>query len=210
MKLKFAVFRFRDENKIEFRDVNNLKQILRLYSVSQQPSCMTSSTSNLVYVDTSKTPRQVLWLEYSASPPRLSGVNHTRLENIRDICHLKYENKHLLVAIRDDGGISAYNKITDRLEWSVKGFLSGTERQMRACSLAADGDRGHLFVCDEANFSVQMFSADGVYLGCLLKEGEQSVGRPLMIRWCEESSSLVALHSKGLQYYLSVLSLQTQ
>ena len=195
---------------MEFRDVNNLKQILRMYSVSQQPSCMASSTSNLVYVDTSKTPRQVLWLEYSASPPRLSGVSHTRLENIRDICCLKYAHKHLLVAIRDDGGVSAYNKITDKLEWSVKGFLSGTDKQMKACSLAADDDRGHLFVCDEANFSVQMFSADGVYLGCLLKEGEQSVGRPLMIRWCENSSCLVALHSKGLQYYLSVLSVHAQ
>ena len=42
---------------------------------------------------------------------------------------------------------------------------------MRACSLASDGDRGHLFVCDEANFSVQMFSADGVYLGCFDKGG---------------------------------------
>ena len=74
--------------------------------------------------------------------------------------------------------------------------------------IAADG-HGRLFVCDFNNYVIQMFSvSDGQYLGCLIKEGEQSLGKPARISCCKMMPSLVVAHLVDRKWTISVIRLQ--
>ena len=56
-------------------------------------------------------------------------------------------------------------------------------------------EKGHIFVCDEANACVHMFHVQHrQHMGVLLSEGQQGIGVPLKAEWCKEKSSLVLAH----------------
>ena len=109
------------------------------------------------------------------------------------MCFIK-ENKRETVICLYSGlsGIYARNWYKQLL-WSVEGAVDG-KTEIRCVSVATDG-RGHLFVCDEANECIQLFSTDGLYIGCLVRQGEHGLGEPRLVRWCKKSSSLIVAHS---------------
>ena len=82
------------------------------------------------------------------------------------------------------------------------------KQRMDARGVTTDG-RGHLFVADfqKGNSSIQMFSVDGQYLGCLMKDVETH-GFPCRIHWCKKTASLLgAFFFKG-KLHLKVISVQ--
>ena len=91
-------------------------------------------------------------------------------------------------------GFYSYDVATQEQKWSVK-KKNATNMPTDICFAGVTTDRnGHLFVCDVNNACVEMFSTDGTYIGPLIKKGEQGLGCPEWIRWCETSSSLVVSH----------------
>ena len=147
----------------------------------------------LLYVDKSKYPRRVRWLDCSDTPlyPS-SGRNKTRTQqgNIQDLCYVNSKGKHILVTFEDFDTILAYDLEYDELEWSISGSLSGMRQKPSLCSITTDWD-DHLFACDCNNKCIQMFSTEGKYMGAaVLKEREQGLGKPWWIRWSQELSCL--------------------
>lgn len=100
--------------------------------------------------------------------------------------------------------IAAYDLQSKSFLWSVQGTLAGIEKKIKPCGITAD-ETGTLFVCDEENDAIHMFSADGDYTGCLLKKGDSGVESPRLIKWCKEKSCLVIYHRNETQHFVSVL-----
>ena len=134
------------------------------------------SPSILVYVDISKIPRQLHWLDCSEPEPKLLGINaNTNLSRVKDMCTAKLENETFLIVLSSDAKelIHAYHSTTGQLKWSVqKKIPSGT---FNSYGVAGDGN-SRLFVVDDTNKCIQMFSAlDGQYLECFMKKGDQGL-----------------------------------
>ena len=180
---------------IHFYDVNNFKEVVQCCSVAPHlPGRLcTSSPSTLMYLDYSKKPCEVRWLDCSGATPN-TGMNITRVpqhSGIYDICCLTH---NMLIITHGYKGLCAYNTQNDKLEWSVAGNLRLMKKPIGAQGVTTDG-RGHLFVCDAHNAAVQMFSvAEGKYIRALLNEGMQGFGTPRLVRWCRNTSSLVVVH----------------
>ena len=117
------------------------------------------------------------------------------------MCCTQVGDKQLLVTTRGKDGITAYNIDSDKLQWSVKGKLPGMETVLNAWGLATDG-YGHLFVCDYDSACIHKFSARGVYIGAVLKKGDQGFGQPWGIN-CYARSSLIVVHITKAQYQIS-------
>ena len=188
------MFYFRSEQKIEFRDTNNLHNVLRTHSVvPHQPGKLcTGIASTLLYVDRSNKPFKVHFLDLSKSTPVAKKVIHTQHSSIHELCYAQDGDKQLLVITDRDIGIFVYNIETDKLEWKIDKKLPGMEKPIDASGVATDG-RGHLFVGDymNGNRCIQMFSvSDGQDLGCLMTDVE-TLGDPGRICWCEKTFSLV-------------------
>ena len=157
-------------NKIEFRNKENVNEILLTYSVgSHQPGVLCAvSPSMLVYENRSKNP-QLHWLDCSEAKPKPQGIiANTNLPYVQDMCTTKLENEVLLIVLPYDANelIQAYNSTTGQPKWSVqKKITSGT---FKSYSVTGD-DNGRIFVADRINSCIQMFSAsDGQYLGCVV------------------------------------------
>ena len=113
---------------------------------------------------------------------------------LKDMCLVTKNEGEVLICLFDGAdGIYARNW-SNQLLWSVEGAMGGT-KEIRCVSVATDGT-DHLFVCDEANECIQRFSTDGLYMGCLVRQGEHGLGEPRLVRWCKKSSSLIVAHSK--------------
>ena len=191
---------FSASSKIDFRNRENLNEIVLTHSVApHQPAALCSiSPSVLVYEDTSKNPRQLHWLDCGEVKPRLLGITaNTDLTGVQDMCIVESENEKLLIVISyyEHGLIHAYNSVNGQLKWSVpkkipRGLFS---------SYAVSGDgNGRIFMADFTNNCIQMFSAsDGQYLECLMKRGYQGLGYPQKLRRSETTSSLVVGHNDG-------------
>ena len=59
----------------------------------------------------------------------------------------------------------------------VTGYLPGMEHKINPRAVTTD-EEGHLFVCDDYNDCLQMFSTDGRYLGAMLRQGAQGSDAP--------------------------------
>ena len=167
---------FSSTNIIEFRNTENINEILLTYSVApHQPGVLCAvSPSMLVYENRSKNPRQLHWLDCSEPAPKLLGITaNTNLPSVGDMSTAQSENETLLIVLPYDANelIHAYNSTTGQLKWSVqKKITSGT---FSSCGVAGDGN-GRIFVANWTNHCIQMFSAsNGLYLGCFLKKGDQ-------------------------------------
>ena len=65
------------------------------------------------------------------------------------------------------------------------------------------------FVCDVNNECIQMFHvADGRYMGAAIKKGEQGLGMPCRITWCNRISSLVVVHNKLAKWHITVFKVE--
>ena len=182
-----------------------------------KPGVMCAATpSILLYVDASKSPRDVHWLDLSESQPKPAAgkrVIHAQQDIFRDMSFSKDGNKQLLLVAGGDGGLFAYDTEMDKLEWKVEEMLPGMKYKFNAFGVATDG-HSHLFVSDfanphkDGNGCLQMFSVtDGQYLGCLMKDKEY-LGNPLRIFWCEKMSALLAAVLLKGKYHFSVINVQ--
>ena len=198
---------YRSEREIVFHDVVDLSVIVLTYSVTPgRPSrlCTVSSTT-LLYIDDSKLPREVRWLDCMTSPPRpTSGkqITHTQDDVIGDLCCVEHPNKQLLITVHKSSGINAYNTSSNKREWCVSGELTEGDDNICPRRIVTDGC-GHLFVIDTGNDCVQMFSTDSVYMGRLLEEEECCLGKLSKIDWCSKTSSVVVVHKRKRKYEIS-------
>ena len=62
--------------------------------------------------------------------------------------------------------IFAYDARSGEWKWGVEGKLEGMSEELVAHGVATDGI-GHLFVGDQHNKCIQIFSVDGRYMGAL-------------------------------------------
>ena len=208
------MFCFSEEQKIEFRDANDISRILHTHSVAPHlpGKLCTATPSTMLYDDGSKDDSDVHWLDLSDMPPKPAtgkGIVHTQQRNMKGMCFVQNGDKQLLIATEwENGSLFAYNTETDKQEWEVKRKLPGMEKDMDTSGVTTDG-RGHLFVGDKnGNKSIQMFSvSDGVYLGCLMKDVDAH-GAPARISWCESKSSLVAAFFWKGKWHLKVINVQ--
>ena len=104
--------------------------------------------------------------------------------------------------------IIAHNVEDGIIQWQTEDKIPWMEHPLDVRGIASDGC-GHLFVCDFNNYTIQMFSvSDGQYLGCLIKEGDQNLGKPARIAYCKMTSSLVVAHLVDRKWIISVIHLQ--
>ena len=185
----------------------NLRKVHLTRSVApQKPWSLCPSPPNaLLYVDESSNPNNI-----GLVTPTSSGILFvTQTNSAFMMCLVTFEGKELLVVTCGEsrltkGGVQVYNLKTKQLEWSVEGRLPSRNKVIKAQGLTTD-DHGHIFVCDDNNKCVQMFHvADGRYLGTLIRNGEQGLGEPFVIRWCSRISSFVIIHEKNDKWCISV------
>ena len=119
---------------------------------------------------------------------------------ITDMCRVEGTN-NLIITLTGFSrefkgtGFYSYDVDTEEQKWSVKEKNSANQiNDICFAGVTTDGN-GHLFVCDINNACVQIFSTDGTYMGPLIKKGQQGLGCPEWICWCEASSSLVVSHT---------------
>ena len=193
---------FSTGEKIEFRDLNDLKTVIQAHKVAFHESgrlCV-SSPSTLLYENQSNFPGEIHMLDCTGSEPKpVDGKNVIQIQqiNIYDMCVVPDIDRELLVAADGYSGVYAYNTVTDELEWRVEGGLD-------ARGVTTNG-LGHLFVCDFKNKCIQMFRVrDGTYMGALMRK---ELGIPWWITWCDANSSLVVNYTKGDQDFISVINI---
>ena len=220
--VKIVSFSFSGRKKIEFRDASDLNRVILTHSVAPlEPGIMCTGTapSTLLFVDASKRPREVHWLDLSDGQPKPAAgkrVIHTKMHDIYGMCFAQDGDQKLLVytasqTLCGDGKIFVHNMVTDKLEWEVDGNLPGMPRNLFALHVVSDG-RGHLFVGDRRNGCIQIFSVvDGQYLGCLMKDVED-FRETYRIYWSEKTSSLIcscySIEELSSLHYLKVFSVQ--
>ena len=204
-------FFFRTKMKIDFHSVELLNRTMCSHSVApHQPGHINTSSPDtvLLYEDQSQTPRIVRWLNCFVAPPTpVTGTDVTNTHHalIWDMCCVKHAEKELLIMTRANNGLVAFStQRGHQAGWTVKGKLTGMAMDMSVWGITSDG-HGHLFVCDINNSCVQMFSTSGRYMGTVLREGDQGLAQPWLIRWCETTSSLVLVHIKNREYQVSVI-----
>ena len=164
------------------------------------------SPSVLVYADRSTARCRLHWLDCDEAKPK-SGVlvrnaTHVGEDDILFCCVQDRDNQFLVFG--SDNEIFAYNVKTEMVEWN----LPKTGKILDVTGITKDG-HSYLFACYYRNSSIEMFSAsDGQYLGCLIKAGDQDLGRPWRVLWCETSSSLVVAEDSDFNWIVSVIKLE--
>ena len=124
----------------------------------------------------------------------LHVVTQTRQRFTHDMCCTKIGEKTLLVTTSGFGGtMQAYNAANNNVEWVVEGRLPGMRVAMKPHGVTTDG-QGHLFVCDSASKSIQMFGVDSEYMGSVLREETQCFDQLSAIWWSMAASSLILVH----------------
>ena len=106
---------------------------------------------------------------------------HTIHEHTRDMCVIQHADKKLIVSFKNDC-LSAYNTDTDKKEWK-KSHLKGERLLPGSVTVNA---HGHLLTISQDSQWIQMFCADGRYMGRLM-----TLPGARFLRWNESTSSLV-------------------
>ena len=187
--------------KIDFHDEINLDKVILTRIVS--PHCpgelctpsTTTATTTLIYHDKSQNSQGLIWLDCAVLMAQVQAMRLPQLSQIHEMTWME----NLLVAT-DGHKIHAFNSSSGQPKWCI-------DRNMNPKTLSGDG-RGHLFVLDSGNTSIEVFSTDGNYKVCLIKAGEQGLGVPMRIRWCDTTRSLVVAHCKNKTLFFSVVGIQ--
>ena len=183
---------FSEQEKIDFRDINNLDEVFLSYSVeSHIPSFLsTESTGTLLYVDKARKPFEVRRLDCSTSPPTKTDftTKTNTNDNIYFILSAQHKTQKLIIVVGDDFA-EAYRPDSTEV-WSIGGSLPGVEHNFNPFGLVTD-DHGHLLVCDWDRNCIRMFSLDdGSYMGVALS-AERGINRPYDISRCNGKSIFV-------------------
>ncbi len=202
-------FTISSNKRIEFMDLTKINKKVYECSVSPHwPSKLhTTSPSTLLYSDKSH-PKIIRWLDCSSSTPEPATGNNempTEQNYLNDLCCVENEKKSVVVTTDYyHSTIRCYSKDSGKLLWKVEGKLPGMGEQMKPDGITTDGE-GLLFVTDLKNKCIHQFSADGEYVGVLLRKGEEGLGFPGCVQWNETNSSLVVAHVKDGQMHISVV-----
>ena len=155
------------------------------------------SPSTLLLVETEqdgRNIRQVRILDCSISPPKLIDSVLSKIPaNSIDACVVERGDKNLAVFAHED--LSAYDMNTGELEWTVKKIADEYD-YIKTTSVTTDG-HGNLYVCrggDSQKGYIGMISPYGVFIKIIVKYGEQGLGEPKWIRWCEQTQSVIVAH----------------
>ena len=144
-------------------------------------------------------------LDHRYKPPKrtLSPIYHQY--GMQNICCMKDGSETLVFIAADQDGVFAYCLQSGALKWLAKDvpFRDNTNH-LYATDVATDG-RDKIFVCDDGNGCIHVFSPDGAYVGDLIRRGEQGLGSPFKISWSDKNKSLLVAHKKdGLVHLSSV------
>ena len=170
-----------------------------------QPGCISAASPTvLVYEDMSNSPSDVHWLDCSTSPPVPLAdaiTTCTQQSHVKDMCCVNNGKNWFLITVHYSIGIYAYSANTGRLQWSVTETLPGNENKIHSQAVAA-GAHGHIFVSDSNNACIQMFAADGAYLGAALKSKWENLHN---ICWYEGMSALISVHKVNKYCNFSII-----
>ena len=193
---------------INFYHENNPSKAVFSISVDPHLPGETCASENglLMFIDKSKNPREIRWLDCKGSVPTPLKAISTQQSHVCEMCYAESGGKGLLVC-STGREIKAYNSCSAKLEWCFKSEMAGMQAEINPKGLATTNE-GRLFVSDDIHAFIQVFTADGRYLGCLIKEGEQGLGKPLQIRWCHNTSALIVAHFKDRAWFLSSIKVQ--
>ena len=183
---------------VEFRDQNYLHGFVYTHTVAPHNAyalCV-APPSTIFYQDYQfSQPSNIQRLDCTGSIPTPCQSIGTCNVFISSMCYLKHHEEELLVAVADNV-ITAF-KLGDGVKWSKNEIHLPDQNEICKPIRIAAGGEGHLFVFDANNRCILMFSVtDGQYLGCLIKEGEQALGRIGRIYFCESRSQLIISHKK--------------
>ena len=158
----------------------------------------------MLYDVCSEMDRDVYILELSGPQPKPTGPHRKVTPNrFDDMCFAKANGKPLVVVAEGRQGVSAFNTVTARREWSLNGNVPGMNGDLCATGVDPDGST-HVFVSDMRNGIMLLSVLDGQYLGrCNIK----GLGQPSIIRWNEKISSLVGVCQWG-RIYLKIIKVQ--
>ena len=200
-----------------FHDIANLDDVVATHEVVDpgKPGVLCSAeVSTLLYVDTSKSPHEVCWLDCTTSPPKPAADKqpiHLQPDvEVNGMCWVNSDGKQFVVYAPNTGGIFAYNTALNRIEWDFKEIPTSIKNNskngiMNVRGLTTDGS-GFIFVSDYDNESVLMLTTDGVYMGTVLDLKDVG-GKPGTLCWCESLSSLVVAYEKDKKWAIVTVKL---
>ena len=146
-------------------------------------------------------PLDAKWLDCKTKPPKIMEKTVSLRETwVNDIClahgGIKTNNNVLIGTFgKNPKRLLALDIDSNTIKWTCN-RLPDKEENFKPYGVATD-HHGHLFVCDEGNACIQIFSVkDGKYLGSLIKSREQGLGVPRWIRWSKDAKSLIVSHKK--------------
>ena len=191
---------FRGARKIEFRSLSDLNQIIHTFSagsIDPGASCA-ASASTLLFVDHSKEPSDVYWLDCNEDEPKLTGKKISiNLGHVWDMCFVPNERKSPLFVTQYGLSAVAYSTVTNKLEWNSLGGGSCITTDCHNYLMGLEGDR------------INMISlSDGKKLGYLMRNGDQGLGKLKHVRWCNMTSSLIVVHDVDKEIHISTIQFE--
>ena len=144
----------------------------------------------------------------SSSSPCLTQFEVSYDKTVYDICCAELKGSPLLVTVKGYIGVTAYNTNTEEEVWSIRNQIPFSQDNIFARGITAD-QHGRLFVLDDKNKSIHVFSVNGKYVTTLLRKGEQGIGEMRKIRWSEGLSGLIVVHSNSGNTQISIIKIQS-
>ena len=183
---------FSRERKVVFRSLQNLRTVLKSYSLVSTCSFVVRglSPSVLLYGHFEKESHSVVSADFYSSSPTVFRTPCSIQQDIRETCFAKLGEKQFLVVTSDEG-LSAYDIHTGTKEWQINNQLSGLEKDAILSGVTSD-EFGHFFACDENNNCLQIFTIEGVYVGAVFFG--QNVGTPRCALYCNKTKNIVIFH----------------
>ena len=91
------------------------------------------------------------------------------------MCIVQDGEKQLLIGIPNTSDEMFAHLVEGQKEWTIKGKFPGMKNRFMPCMVLTDG-RGHLFVADNYNHVVHMFSTGGQYKGMAYQSRLDGIG----------------------------------
>ena len=208
VSIPFLMFSFSQRYTIEFRDTDNLAEVVLTHSVApHQPGALcTMSSSVLVYEDQSESPPEIHWLDCRGTGPRLLDITvRPNISHIEDICCVEHEHDYVLVVLPfyETEHIHAYSCSTGELKWKAEKNVSSAREAFRSRGVAGN-DSDRLFVGDYTTDSIHVFSvSDGQQLRRLTRMADQGYGDVWQLHWSNDPPSLIVGHIKNGRLFIS-------
>ena len=138
--------------------------------------------------------------KYSPLQKRITPIYHPHGK--QGVCAPKHGGKTLVIIAAGLDGIFAYCLQSGALLWDYCDTVCDNTDVMSATDVATDGNN-KIFVCDDGNGCVHVFSPDGAYVGDLIRKEERGLGLPFKISWNERYKSLLVAHKKDEIVHIS-------